>query len=187
MTCAIFWKFETDVAINIWNICLFWAVRITMFCKEFQCISLLHSAHYGDKFKTLAFWNGKQKPSKMIVGKNEMSHCSWHLQLREIFILGGKLAIMAMERSNPPWQQPHSFSSTQKNKMTWKKPKIYFYRPRGKISLSPGDISRRRAIFSEISAIYRKSRDIFKTIKYRDIWSAIFRLADISAILSTLL
>jgi len=150
----------------------------------------LSPTHYDDKLKTLAFWNGKQKPSKMIVGKNEMSHCSWHLQLREIFVVGGKLTIMAMERSNPPWQHPHSFSSAQKNKMTWKKPKIEFYRPRGKISLS-------WAIFSEISAIYRKSRDIFKTIKYRDIWSAIFWLAEniaifpnianISAILSTLI
>ena len=37
----------------------------------------------------------------MIVGKNEMSHCSWHLQLREIFILGGKLAIMAMDSFKP--------------------------------------------------------------------------------------
>lgn len=103
---------------------------------------------------------------------------------------------MAMERSNPPWQQPHSFSSAQKNKMTWKKPKIEFYRPRGKISLSPSDIFCRHVIFSEISAIFRKSRDIFKTLKYRDIWSAIFwltenitiflNIANISAILSTL-
>lgn len=32
----------------------------------------LSPTHYDDKFKTAAFWNGKQKPSKMIVGKNEI-------------------------------------------------------------------------------------------------------------------
>ena len=77
-----------------------------------------------------------------------------------------------------------------------KKPKSDFYRPCKKNLQSSGDIFDCRAIFSKISAIFRKSRDIFKSRKYRDILLAIYRLAeniaifpniaDISAILSTL-
>ena len=94
-----------------------------------------------------------------------------------------------MECSNPLWQQPHSPplpSPTIRNENDMKKTKIGFLWAAWKFLPVTGRFFNHHAIFSEISVIFRKYRDIFGSRKYRDILSVIFRLAENIAIFSNI-